>query len=297
MVDVVYIDEIFILNLIMNTVVLLMVKKLRGLAATFPQLVGAAAIGASGLVVLCLVRLWPAVEFTIALLILPLFMLFTAFRIRNAKSNILNLFTLYLNSAMMGGMIQIIFYHTTLYNHLHVSDTQQVPEISVIRFVVGLCLTAVLVFIIIKLYGYKCHVTDVRCTVCLTIHGKKAEINALVDTGNSLYEPISHQPVCVLCYPTLKKYFQKSDENQCRIIPARTAGGGQGWFYAVPIEEMEVRMNHWRGSFENVYVALDEKEFGGCQMLLHPEFIRGAGGSACTGGQTYDFTCSGSHKI
>jgi len=273
---VVYIDEVFIVNFIMDMILLEMVRRFRGLAATVPRLLAGASEGAAGTVFLCIVTLPNVLELLITLVVLPLFMIFTAFHTKNIKSNILNLITLYLNSAMTGGIFQMIFYHTTLNGCLYASINayQQGQRITPGRLAAGIVLSMAALGAIIGIYSYKCCTVPSRCTVALTIHGRKAVLNALVDTGNRLYEPVSRQPVCILYYPFVKKYFDKTDMEKLRIIPVSTVGGGQGWLYAVLIDKMEVCLNGQKKHFEKIYIALDHREFAGCQCLLHPDYVQ-----------------------
>ncbi|MDY3745236.1 MAG: sigma-E processing peptidase SpoIIGA [Lachnospiraceae bacterium] len=291
---VVYIDEVFFVNFIMNMILLYMVKRFRGLAATAPRIAAGAALGGGTIVILCLVSLPAVLESIITLAALPFGMLLTAFHTKNIKSNVLNLITLYLNTAMTGGLLQIIFYHTTLKDCLYINyDTgRQVPPG---RFVSGIGLLVICICMVIRLYDYRCRIVPSRCSVRLTVHGKKICANALIDTGNGLYEPISHQPVCIIYYPLLKKYIHHTDRNKLRIIPARTIGGGQGYLYAILIDRMEVLTGQWKGDFKNVYVALENKEFCGCQVLLHPAFLKSKGSGVCEQeGHEYGCKCAGS---
>lgn len=270
-------DEIFFVNMLMNAMLLYMVGKFRGLAATGLRIAAAAASGAFGIVILCFLSLPSVLEMLITLILLPMSMVFIAFHIKNIKSNILNLITLYLNSAMIGGMLQIIFYHSTLKNCLYLNHQNRTQGIAPVRLVTGSLMTLVFVALILKLYRYRCHIVSTHCIVQLVIHGQKIKANGLVDTGNGLYEPISHQPVCMIYYPLIKNHIEKIEENTLRMVPVRTIDGGQGMLCAFLIDQMDIWVNQWHGHFEKIYVALNDREFGGCQVLLHPEFVRDAG--------------------
>lgn len=249
-----------------------MVKKFRRLTATIFWIMTGALFGALATVALCFIRLPVIIDYGISLLVIPMGMLFIAFHVKSIKTNILNLIVLYINSAFLGGTFQLILYHTTLNHYLYVTRRDNHFQNNLgLKFAAGLpaviCLA--ILFVNVCLYHAKEH--QRKCWVCLVIHGVRIDAQAFIDTGNGLYEPISGHPVCVISCAYFKKYFKTSDQRKIRVIPMDTIGGN-GILYAVSIDGMEVYIKNQVYCYKHVYTALEEKEFNGCQVLLHPDF-------------------------
>ena len=173
----------------------------------------------------------------------------------------------------MGGMLQIFFYHSILKNCLYIN---QQYRLSVFRFLLGTLMTCGFIILVVKLFRYKDKIHFYHCPVQLTIGSRKITANALIDTGNGLYEPISRQPVCLVYYPILKNHIHKIKKNTMRVIPVRTINGTEGILYAYKIDRMDVWYGQSCSHYEDVYVALEDRSFGACQVLLHPDFISDA---------------------
>ena len=98
----------------MNTLLLITVRKLRGLSATIRSILSGAALGTSGAVAAVCLKMPTVLYLPVMGIILPALMLQIAFHTKNIKSRLLNLITLYLISALIAGTIQMIFCHTPL---------------------------------------------------------------------------------------------------------------------------------------------------------------------------------------
>lgn len=75
--------------------------------------------------------------------------------------------------------------------------------------------------------------------VILRDQGNSVEVTALLDSGNRLYEPYSHQPVHVISEEIAKK--MRKNCNQMVIIPFHSIGAKRGLMQGFRIDEMEIR--------------------------------------------------------
>lgn len=130
-------------------------------------------------------------------------------------------------------------------------------------------------------------------------YGLTYELNALLDTGNLLYTPISHLPVIVIEYEAMKhvlteaqrinfEQYRKSSEKEieeglirgeCKpdvLIPFNSVGCKSGYLWGFEVEEVTIKRLTGEKGFSNCMIGIsNESLFSDKQYhaLLHPEFI------------------------
>lgn len=133
----------------------------------------------------------------------------------------------------------------------------------------------------------------------ILVRGSKSmRVSALIDTGNSLYEPISGRPVCVLDVSALRELF--TEEEPYRIVPWHGINEKRGLLKAYCVPELELHLGGPVNRLKNVFVAINPKESAGdtgC-LIIQPKILeegrkrgtkKGAkfiGDAACIGGKT-----------
>lgn len=275
MVYVIYLDILWLTNFIMDIFLLIFVKKLRGLSATIRNILVSAMTGAAGVTVMSCFQIPGLLYFAGTGLALPYLMVRIAFQTKNIKSNLLNLITLYLSSAMTAGLIQMIFCHTPLNmnrNNAFIRTVNNNFTISWLQILV--CTAGISAGIVILTRKYLNCKMPSNCKVILTIHGQRIDANALIDTGNGLYDPVSQKPVSVIYEAYFKQYFYPQDIQTMRMIPMRTVGGEHRMLTAIRIDGIDVCIHGQSRHFTDVYVAFDTHRFGTNEVLLHPDMWR-----------------------
>ena len=130
-------------------------------------------------------------------------------------------------------------------------------------------------------------------------YGLTYELNALLDTGNLLYTPISHLPVIVIEYETMKhiltdtqrinfeRYRKSSDKEieeglirgECKpdmLIPFNSVGCKSGYLLGFQVEEVIIKRLAGEKIISNCVIGISnetlfsDREY---HALLHPEFI------------------------
>jgi len=101
------------------------------------------------------------------------------------------------------------------------------------------------------------------------------KLKALVDTGNSLYDPVSHKPVCVVHTSAVKALHLAERPEVFRVIPYHSIGRTNGILYAWVVEKMEVNLAGQKRMFHKVLLAQSDQllPHKGYQMLLHPALL------------------------
>lgn len=118
-----------------------------------------------------------------------------------------------------------------------------------------------------------------------TIQHKKLEVCAFLDTGNFLYEPVSHMPVCILEEETFLKYFhqslfkmiEKHEIEGVRMIPYQSVGMKHGMMPAVMAKDMKITKEDRVREYKKAVIAISKvslSKWGAYEMLLHPDLIK-----------------------
>lgn len=99
---------------------------------------------------------------------------------------------------------------------------------------------------------------------------------ALIDSGNSLYDPISARPVSVVERSVLQGRISLNRPEKFRLVPYHTIGK-RGLMQAVEIDTLKVNRDGAQIVVERPLLGLYEGELSGngaCRMILHPGILR-----------------------
>ena len=103
----------------------------------------------------------------------------------------------------------------------------------------------------------------------------RACITALLDTGNSLIEPISKKPVCLLESGVLERLVDK-EAALMRAVPYCSVGCEKGILYAVEIPKMQIACDGKVKEVQDVFCAEVPHKLATndtYKMILHPECV------------------------
>lgn len=106
--------------------------------------------------------------------------------------------------------------------------------------------------------------------------GKRISLQALLDTGNVLCEPINGRPVSIIEKVLYDEAYHDILPQHCLVIPYHSIGRRHGLLCGTQIEELVV----WRGKephiHQNAVIALYEGKLspnGSYQMILHSSLL------------------------
>lgn len=115
------------------------------------------------------------------------------------------------------------------------------------------------------------------CRVTLYgVDGHRVQIRGLVDTGNSLTEPISGRPVAVLEQRVWEQLYSEQPPSGMRVIPYHSVGKPAGILTGYPVKDMEVEIGGIRQKCREIYVAIWQErlsESGAYEILLQPAML------------------------
>ncbi len=111
-------------------------------------------------------------------------------------------------------------------------------------------------------------------------NGRKVGVRALIDTGNSLIEPISGKPVCILEKSVFEKLWSQDAPRGFRAIPYHSVGTRSGILPGYLIPEIHIEVDGILHRCMDVYVGLvNERLAGGGEysMILNPRVLKEEG--------------------
>ncbi|MBQ1171758.1 MAG: sigma-E processing peptidase SpoIIGA [Lachnospiraceae bacterium] len=101
----------------------------------------------------------------------------------------------------------------------------------------------------------------------------------LLDSGNTLSDPISGKPVCIMTIDLFQKLFPDTDVhslNGYRVIPYCSVGKSNGIMEAFFLETMEVKKKEKISYYHHVLCAICRDSFSSgakYEMILHPKAV------------------------
>lgn len=105
---------------------------------------------------------------------------------------------------------------------------------------------------------------------------RRVVITGLMDSGNSLYDPLSGRPVCIAPKEVLMQLGLLESPEKFRLIPYHSIGKKHGLLRAAAVTEMYLQKEGQEKKMEQVLIAVSSQPLsskGRYQMLLHPALL------------------------
>lgn len=274
MVYTVYIDVVFVVNTIIDMVVLAILNRVLSYRTTRGRIVAGAAIGG---VWSCVVSVYPDLPIIVSGLgtyvAVSSLMAVVAYRVKEIREIAKAVAGIYLVSIVMGGIMLVIGQHTGAGHYaagfLDGETIGGLPA-SAWFFMIGGG--------VLGCYGFSGGVKGLiasmaqrkdLCRVTLKYGEREERVTGLIDTGNRLREPVSGRPVHV------------ATEGLCRrlcpvvkgvvYVPYQSVGTQRGILPAVILDRMEVEQEGRRYLIEKPLVAITKNSLsplGEYQILI-----------------------------
>lgn len=267
---IVYVDIVFIENLIINYVILYVTTLLKKIKVSCFRIVLSAMCGSLYAVVSIIVS-----DNIISKIILSIVMILIIYPTKDLKKILETLAVFYLISITTGGAAIAISYLVNGYNISVVNETT-IVEFPILFSCIGLVLGIILIKITINNVKSKITKKNIFYDIELFVENKKTKIKALLDTGNMLKDPISQKPVIVVTKRSLKdvipqeileniKYILGGDrlgnvktfKNRIKLIPFYSLGNEHGMLIGIKSNKIIVDNKE----IKDVIIGIYEKEF------------------------------------
>lgn len=261
----VYLDSLFLLNFTLNLYLLYLLNYSLNHTATWGRLLLGAALSAAGY---CLMVILPfpfrggaatAVRLILTAVLVNGGALWFVFRPTCIKAFLRIAEKMLLYTFFAGGAFWFLLNHRVFQN-------RQMPMLFVL-FIGGLCLP----FFSHRISRQKKEKQEIVQVTLVGKKGGRVSVKGIVDTGNSLREPISGKPVSVL---EREAFFTLLSETEgLRVIPYHSVGCEHGILEGYEIAEMKIEKNGIEKVCRNAYVGICENRVsagGSYQLLLNP---------------------------
>ena len=260
----VYLDSVFLICLCMNRYLLGLTSLCLSCTATHVRLWAGAALGAVGNLLVILV---PAAAAPLRLVFLAAGLYGMAgitFRCWRGKGLVRIVESLCACFFLLGGML-------TLLLKLLPGKEGWLTGSAVVLLLGAACYEG------IRLLMLRRGKSRENCKVTLYgADGHSIRIEGLVDTGNSLREPISGMPVAVLEKRIWEELYPGQPPSGMRVIPYRSVGKPAGTLIGFPVRDMEVEIGGIRRKCGEIYIAIWQEslsETGTYNILLQPAML------------------------
>lgn len=139
-----------------------------------------------------------------------------------------------------------------------------------------------------------------RVALVVEVEGCRIEVNGLVDTGNSLRDPLTGHPVIVVEYavlhpmlpPAVKQIFEEQANsdglslletlagtgwaNRVCLIPFRSLGQERGMLIGIRPDRVEIFQNGYSTGAHQVVIGIYRSSLGNYQALVPPALVGAA---------------------
>jgi stage II sporulation protein GA (sporulation sigma-E factor processing peptidase) len=207
---IIYIDVLFVVNLLINYILLRACSVFSGLKINKYRILLGAFIGACYAVLIFFPN-FSVIYSTICKMLISMLIVAASFPFYSIRSYIKALLIFYIVSFGFGGCVLGIFYFSDVGTKLGAVYSNGVLYFNLPWTI--LALAGTLFYIAIKLFaffsGRTYKVNNLRKKLYLSFGENTAEITALLDTGNSLVDPVSLSPVIIAEYRQLKNLFSE----------------------------------------------------------------------------------------
>ncbi len=266
----IYIDILVGVNLFINYLLLLCVSKFLALPAKRKRLLAAAFLGAAYSLTILLPEINPVLSLLFKL-IMSLSIVAAAFGFRGLRELIRQTVAFYLISFAFAGFMLVLWYFFAPQG-LMIRNSVVYFNISPLALIILTVLCYGFIRLFQRITGRQMP-KNLNCRIVVDCGGKTCDCTARVDTGNSLREPFSGNPVTVIYEPVVAGMIPPKDGLNFRLIPFDAISGG-GLLESFRPDRMTICVGRKKIVTNNVYIAVSKTRFGEFDALLNPDLLQ-----------------------
>ncbi len=256
-----YIDVLFLVNLFFDFLLLLTVRNIMKYPVSWGHVFLGGITGAAFTCLVIASSLDGLVKLILCHVIVNMIMIKVGLKIKHVGELIKAVIVLYVVSILYGGILELF------HPYLHT---------EIIYFIIAI-LCAVFIRNMWKIFLKEKRTQNTKCAVVLQEGKTQIKVTALIDTGNTLTDPISGEPVSIIEKELAKKMWKDKEQDKgIRYIPFCTIES-KGMMPIFRIEKMqvvgkeEILIQHpIVGVCEGVISEVEEY-----QIILNPDILGG----------------------
>ena len=255
-----YVDVLFLVNFMMDYIVLLLVRKMLKCSATHGRVFIGAMLGA---LLTCIVVALPIpyafIKYVLFHGFINICMVQVGLKVKTIPNFIKAIFLLYIGSILMGGILEIF--------------RPYIRTGSLFLFLA--ILGYYMVLGIWKFLSYMQRWNRYHMDVELCIGERKQLVRGFLDTGNGLCDPVTGKPISIVDKSTVNKLLGKETIKNIRYIPYKTIGSKERVMPCFQIDFLHICGEH-EYIVKEPLIGISEEKFssrGECEMILNPNLF------------------------
>ena len=287
---VVYVDVLFCINFIMDTIIFWIVSMLVNQPIKVKRMMVGGLLAAILYCMLIVVPFLQYVPYSIYSFFLPVLPILYIFKPIHIKQLVKYYLLSMLVAALLGGTTFSLWYMLG-------NDSRVINELHIFMLI-GIGIMMGLAFYISFYYIRRRFILPTfEYQLQFIQKDRKVMVKALLDTGNCLYTPITHRPVIVVEYDVVKMLFTKEEQRVYErflgklvevepfdddmikhLIPFNSIGCESGMILGVEIDEMILEKMPTQKHFNKCIIGIAQMPLfndHSYKALLHPEYIIG----------------------
>lgn len=276
----IYLDVIFLENVIMNSIILYAAAIILKIKTKFIRIFISSIIGSIYAIILYITNL-KIYTSIISKILLSIIMVYVAYNPQNVKKLWKQILIFYLTSFVFGGVALYLIYVIKPQDIL-IENGMFIGEYVLKVIMLAAIVAYFVIKISLKIIKTKFSPKDMYCKIKFKLNGKEVETKAMIDTGNLVKEPITNTPVIIvessLLYDVLPKEilnnldnilggnFEKIPEEiqieyiaKLRCIPFTSLGKQNGMLVGIKVEEVEIENEEETKLSNNVIIGIYDK--------------------------------------
>lgn len=249
-----YLDVFFLVNFLMDYILLLLVRKMLRSTATHRNIFLGAIVGA---LLTCIVIILPIKsefwKYIIFHLLVNTCMIRVGLKVRGIRGFGKAMILLYISAILVGGILE--------------SVSQYVKAASLfLFFAIGGYYSALFLWNFIE---QLLRWNQYHCRLEIFVGEKHYEANGMIDTGNSLYDPITGRPVSIL-KKELGEQILKETKRELIYVPYKSIGKEAGVLRAFSVDKICIYQKNAQW-IDNPLFGISEEKIHEC--ILHPSLF------------------------
>lgn len=240
---IIYLDVFFMVNVVMDTLLLKLAALYIKPQTTFVRCVAG---GTAGGVLSCISMLLPYGNILIHTLFSYVIIAFIMTIVTFGKGNLKQLWgrtaSLYITTILLGGMMNLLYDYTYFgYIVQGIFGAIYVNPLNLLRLCMFTILSYIMLRFITKILQEKKFKTNL-VLVRLQFKGHNVVLKGLIDSGNSLTDPYCGKPVHIVEYEALQRILEGVDihREKYRVVPFHSLGRRNGLIEVIELDKLSV---------------------------------------------------------
>ncbi len=256
-----YIDVLFLINFLMDYILLIVTRRILKCSATHGNICLGASLGAATTCISVVMVRNTVIRLVLFHGIINILMIIIGLKVRGVRKCIKAFLALYISGFLIGGIFEFAYQYVG--DYIEIGSLFLVVAIGCYYIAVG-----ILTFLMkILRFG------QFYCQVILILGEKQCKTQAIVDTGNRLTDQLTGKAVSVIGKDTAMKLLNNNVPDKIRFIPYHSIGKKAGVIPVITLDRMCItgEEDEW---IEHPLIGISDTKISENEeydMILNPE--------------------------